>query len=92
MEFYIPQLVSLLCNRKPYSQSLDRFVVDKCSQSMHLALKFYWYLSSVVEDDDPWNKEVAANLKGSIEMAVVNGGSKGEASVDEEAMEKVRLV
>lgn len=40
---------------------------------MHLALKFYWYLMSFVEDEDPFNIDFCRSLKEDCEMALVNG-------------------
>lgn len=32
------------------SQMLEKFVIDKCADSVHLALQVYWFLEAAVED------------------------------------------
>jgi phosphatidylinositol 4-kinase len=79
---YIPQILCILCNRKPFSISLERFVLHRCQRSMHLALKFYWYLVSYVEDDNV-NNTYVKTLKESCEMALVNGHDEASSSTDD---------
>ena len=81
-ELYIPQILALLCHRQPFSLSLERFVLDRCRRSMHLALKFYWYVISYVEDENPVNADFCKALKEACEMALVNGDAGAAASAD----------
>ena len=88
-ETYIPQILSLLCHRKPFSLSLERFVLDRCRRSMHLSLKLYWYLTSYVEDESPFNQEFCKELQQSCEMALVNGAAKGDDDILSESKDKI---
>eukprot|EP01117_Protostelium_nocturnum_P014395 TRINITY_DN5475_c2_g1_i1.p1 TRINITY_DN5475_c2_g1~~TRINITY_DN5475_c2_g1_i1.p1 ORF type:complete len:945 (+),score=308.01 TRINITY_DN5475_c2_g1_i1:168-3002(+) len=44
VEFYLPQLVNLLLNQYNTFQPLKKFILDKCSQSVHFALQTYLFV------------------------------------------------
>ncbi|CBZ49710.1 hypothetical protein NCLIV_001980 [Neospora caninum Liverpool] len=69
--FYLPQLVQLSLVRFKTS-SLHRFLLDKASKSMHLALMASWLYQSMVEDKVAGLEEPAQKMTQEVEMAVVN--------------------
>ncbi|WMV53790.1 hypothetical protein MTR67_047175 [Solanum verrucosum] len=50
IESYLFQ-ISYMMVHKP-SPSLDKFVIDVCSKSLHIALKVHWFLMAELEDTD----------------------------------------
>lgn len=50
IEHYLFQ-ISYMMIHKP-SPSLDKFVIDVCSKSLHIALKVHWFLMAELEDTD----------------------------------------
>lgn len=50
IESYLFQ-ISYMMVHKP-SPSLDKFVIDVCSKSLHIALKVHWFLMAELEDSD----------------------------------------
>ena len=76
VEFYLFQLCNLLV-QKQFSQTdaLERFLLDKCSKSIHFALQVAWILQSTVEDPAIKNqtmKEYCKRLREDVEIACVN--------------------
>ncbi|KEP62639.1 UNVERIFIED_CONTAM: phosphatidylinositol 3- and 4-kinase [Hammondia hammondi] len=74
--FYLPQLVQLSLVRFKTS-SLHRFLLDKASKSMHLALMASWLYQSMVEDKVAGLEEPAQKMTQEVEMAVVNSKPLG---------------
>ncbi|KAK1870235.1 hypothetical protein I4F81_012697 [Pyropia yezoensis] len=50
LEAFLPQLCNLLVYHARDSPALERFVMDKCADSMHFALQVYWFLHAAVDD------------------------------------------
>ncbi|KAG0139431.1 hypothetical protein CROQUDRAFT_111621 [Cronartium quercuum f. sp. fusiforme G11] len=50
IEFYWPQLCHLLISRPTESFALESFLIKKCQDSTHLAMKTLWYLQSSLSD------------------------------------------
>lgn len=50
IEFYWPQLCHLLISRPTESFALESFLIKKCHDSTHLAMKTLWYLQSSLSD------------------------------------------
>eukprot|EP01091_Cochliopodium_minus_P010362 TRINITY_DN2721_c1_g1_i1.p1 TRINITY_DN2721_c1_g1~~TRINITY_DN2721_c1_g1_i1.p1 ORF type:complete len:884 (+),score=279.68 TRINITY_DN2721_c1_g1_i1:127-2778(+) len=72
VEFYLPQLCNLLINCEFQTDSLQRYMLDKCSQSMHLALEISWILQAYIEDNNPETQKRCIKLKEDIEISIVN--------------------
>jgi hypothetical protein len=90
VERYVPQICCLLCHRGgPELSSLQAFVLDRCRSSLHLALKFFWYVQSYVEDEGGLVTSTGSfvrQLRSNCEMALVNGSLENEAG---NALDKV---
>ncbi|CBZ50384.1 predicted CDS Pa_1_14030, related [Neospora caninum Liverpool] len=69
--FYLLQLVQLSLVRFKTS-SLHRFLLDKASKSIHLALMASWLYQSMVEDKVAGLEEPAQKMTQEVEMVVVN--------------------
>lgn len=73
----MPQVCNLLVHHARNSPGLERFVMDKCADSMHMALQVFWFLQAAVEDAARHtNKETEARcrlLRTRCETAAVNG-------------------
>lgn len=85
MEFYLPQLVNLLLHGLESRANLERFLLEKCARSMHLAFHLYWLLTSYMEDE--LHNPYIQSLRAACEMAVVNGSSA--ANSPQEGADKV---
>jgi hypothetical protein len=90
VERYVPQIVCLLCHRGGSRlSSLEKFVLHRCNRSMHVALKFFWYVQSYVEDEGA-NVSTTGSfvrlLRSNCEMALVNGS---DTESHDDAMDKV---
>lgn len=74
IEFYLVQLCNLLLYQNYPSNSLERFLMDKCSQSIHFALKISWIFQAYVEDPStPKDIETRCiRLREDCEIATVN--------------------
>ena len=89
IEFYLVELINLMvanpvcraCNElssllmlvQVGSNSLERFIIDKCSKTMHLALLITWFVGAAAEDcDDLQRREKLWQLRDQCEMATVN--------------------
>lgn len=72
IEFYLPQLCHLLIHMLPEQSSLERFLVDKCLQSSHFALKATWWLRSYLEEADPTLRKRLETLIGDCEYAAIH--------------------
>lgn len=77
LETFMPQVCNLLVFHARDSPGLERFVMDKCADSMHMALQVYFFLQAAVEDAARANnKEAEARvrlLRTRCETAAVNG-------------------
>lgn len=73
----MPQVCNLLVFHARDSPGLERFVMDKCAESMHMALQVFWFLQAAVEDAARANnKDMEARvrlLRTRCETAAVNG-------------------
>lgn len=90
LEGYLPQVCNLLVYHAKDSVALERFVMDKCAQSMHFALQVYWFLQAAVEDAGRNNDRKAEGkcrlLRTRCETAAVNGSfHRGLSSARQEA-------
>lgn len=77
LETFMPQLCNLLVFHARNSPGLERFIMDKCADSIHMALQVFWFLQAAVEDAarKP-DKEAEARcrlLRTRCETAAVNG-------------------
>ncbi|CAN8070414.1 unnamed protein product [Agarophyton chilense] len=77
LETFMPQICNLLVHHARDSPGLERFIMDRCADSMHVALQVFWFLQAAVEDasHDP-NKHVESRcrlLRTRCETAAVNG-------------------
>ena len=84
VERFLPQLMCLLCSRSPRSASLERFILDRCARSMHLALKVCWHLQALAEDGGR-ETAYARSLRAACETALVNGTEESERGEGDEA-------
>jgi len=77
LEAFLPQLCNLLVYHARDSPALERFVMDKCADSMHFALQVYWFLHAAVDDAvRELNRDAEARarlLRTRCETAAVNG-------------------
>lgn len=69
IERYLSQLAQLVVQRQ--SPSLDKALVDLCARSLRIAVKTYWLLLAIAQDQ-PKNKYVE-NLKDRCEQAALEG-------------------
>jgi len=72
VEFYLVQLCHLLLHKKFESDSLERFILDKCAASIHFALQISWILQAFVEDGPPNCVSRIERLREDCEIATVN--------------------
>mmetsp|Transcript_11841 Transcript_11841/g.13026 ORF Transcript_11841/g.13026 Transcript_11841/m.13026 type:complete len:673 (+) Transcript_11841:137-2155(+) len=72
IEFYLPQLCNLLLHKTFQSNSLERFILDRCADSVHFALKVSWLLQAFLDDGDAKTRATCARLKEQVEISVVN--------------------
>eukprot|EP00166_Cyanidium_caldarium_P002558 ctg_2499.g596 len=76
LELYLPQLCNILVFHARDSTALEKFIMDKCAESMHFALEVYWFLQAALEDSR--SKEMLKRcdlLRTRCETAAVNGYS-----------------
>ncbi|CDF38036.1 unnamed protein product [Chondrus crispus] len=77
LEAFMPQVCNLLVYHARDSPGLERFIMDKCADSMHMALQVFWFLQAAVEDAArAGNKTAEARVKllrTRCETAAVNG-------------------
>lgn len=57
LEFFLPQLCNLLLHTT--SLPLERFMLDFCRRSVHVALRVYFFMKSALEDDLPTTRRKA---------------------------------
>lgn len=73
----MPQVCNLLVFHARDSPGLERFVMDKCADSMHIALQVFWFLQAAVEDAAHATDRAAEAhvrlLRTRCETAAVNG-------------------
>jgi phosphatidylinositol 4-kinase len=82
VEFYLPQLVfGLLFFEATDKEALERYILDRCSKSMHFALRTTFLLSSYeIHLQTVPQKELCARLKDSVEIFCVNMGPPGRTT------------
>lgn len=77
LEAFMPQVCNLLVFHARDSPGLERFVMDKCADSMHIALQVFYFLQAAVEDKARLPDRVAEArvrlLRTRCETAAVNG-------------------
>jgi phosphatidylinositol 4-kinase len=74
IELYLPQLGNLLVFHSKETNALEKFVMDRCAESMHFALQVYWFLQAAGEDNR--NRAMLKRcqlLRTRCETAAVNG-------------------
>lgn len=74
IDFFVPQICVLLSLVGDSSEAnrLQAIVLEKCSQSIHCAVKFVWYLNSMVEYCSSAMKDRIMELSRLCEIAMVN--------------------
>jgi len=82
IEFYLPQLTNLLLNRPHETDCLENFILELCSRSVHLAMKFFFIIRAAVEDNIPDTVERARSLHDKILTVVVNSDERGHCTMD----------
>lgn len=77
LEAFMPQVCNLLVQHARDSPALERFVMDKCADSMHIALQVFWFLQAAVEDaarmPDRQAEQRCRLLRTRCETAALNG-------------------
>jgi phosphatidylinositol 4-kinase len=73
IEFYLTQLCYMLVRNHVTSKALERFVIDQCCKSLHMALKVCWQLLSWHDELDVAVTTRARDLYELCETAAVNG-------------------
>lgn len=80
LEAFLPQICNLVVHHARDSIALERFVMDKCAESLHFAVQVYWFLQAAVEDAvRKSNKDAEARcrlLRTRCETAAVNGAQR----------------
>lgn len=80
LETFMPQVCNLLVHHAQQSPALERFVLDKCGDSMHIALQVFWFLQAAVEDAARKTNKASENrvrlLRTRCETAAVNGSKR----------------
>jgi len=73
-DFFLPQLcVMLITWDSKRCSSLERFFLEKCMNSIHFALKSFWYIHACMEyTKDPRQIDRCESLRQDIETVVVN--------------------
>eukprot|EP00002_Diphylleia_rotans_P013021 TRINITY_DN2535_c0_g3_i6.p1 TRINITY_DN2535_c0_g3~~TRINITY_DN2535_c0_g3_i6.p1 ORF type:complete len:733 (-),score=151.53 TRINITY_DN2535_c0_g3_i6:221-2419(-) len=74
VEFYIPQLCNLMIHR-PNLQSLEEFILIRCSLSIHFAIKVYLYLHANSNEFTHLKLNRAMRLLNATETVAINGES-----------------
>jgi len=73
IDFFLPQICSLLMSMEwKDSHSLRLFVLRKCMESLHLALKTYWFLHASSDYCSPEKFKKCQKLWQQVETAAVN--------------------
>jgi len=57
VEFYLPQLCNLLLNQYTTFQPLKKFILDKCRDSVHFALRTYLHVRAAKDSREPPKKK-----------------------------------
>jgi phosphatidylinositol 4-kinase B len=71
--FYIPQLCTMI-TYKPYYESLENYILDRCVDQMKFSLKIYWLINSYTESAEEYKIiKKYDKLVQRIEMTLVNG-------------------
>lgn len=71
--FYIPQLCTLI-TYKPYYESLENYILDRCVDQIKFSLKIYWLINSYSESAEEYKIiKKYDKLVQRIEMTLVNG-------------------
>eukprot|EP01096_Ripella_sp_DP13-Kostka_P006490 TRINITY_DN2324_c0_g1_i2.p1 TRINITY_DN2324_c0_g1~~TRINITY_DN2324_c0_g1_i2.p1 ORF type:complete len:849 (+),score=275.90 TRINITY_DN2324_c0_g1_i2:188-2548(+) len=72
IEFYLVELVSMVIHNHGDSDALERFILEKCSKSIHFALLVSW-LFCASADDSPAAAKKCDQMQRKCEQAVVHG-------------------
>mmetsp|Transcript_25236 Transcript_25236/g.99607 ORF Transcript_25236/g.99607 Transcript_25236/m.99607 type:complete len:451 (-) Transcript_25236:1228-2580(-) len=79
LEKYLPQICHMIVYHLKGNATIERFLMDKCSSSIHFAVQVYWFLEAAVEDSTRKNSKKAIEfrrkLKAQCETSAVNGPS-----------------
>ena len=70
--FYIPQICTMI-TYKPYFESIENYILDRCVERMKFSLKVHWIISSYIHNADPKISKKYDKLLQRIEMTLVNG-------------------
>mmetsp|Transcript_3344 Transcript_3344/g.10191 ORF Transcript_3344/g.10191 Transcript_3344/m.10191 type:complete len:766 (+) Transcript_3344:232-2529(+) len=76
LERYLPQISHMIVHHMKGNPTVERFIMDKCSSSVHFALQMYWFLEAAVEDavaHTSSETDRVRKLKTYCEMSTVNG-------------------
>lgn len=69
--FYIPQLCNLIIS-KPYSESLEEFLLDCCINKIKFSIKVSWLINNYIKKSTSSAKVKYVKLKSKIEMTLIN--------------------
>lgn len=96
LETFMPQVCNLLVHHARQSPALERFVLDKCGDSMHIALQVFWFLQAAVEDASRKPNKATENrvrlLRTRCETATVNGSKRVMLAAAAERISAATLV
>lgn len=96
LETFMPQVCNLLVYHAQQSPALERFVLDKCGDSMHIALQVFWFLQAAVEDASRKTNKATENrvrlLRTRCETAAVNGSKRVMLAAAAERISAATLV
>jgi len=72
-DYFLPQICSMLAIWEPERcPTLEQFFLEKCMNSIHSALKSFWYLHTMSEYASERVRKRCDNLRNDIETVVVN--------------------
>lgn len=70
--FYIPQICTMI-TYKPYFESIENYILDRCVERMKFSLKIHWLISSYIHNAENHISKKYDRLLQRIEMTLVNG-------------------
>merc|ERR1712137_425602 len=72
IEFYLVELCTMLVHSEFGSTALEKFIIDKCKQSVHFSLQINWLMQASMADSEEKRRRAEA-LQDKCEIAAVNG-------------------
>jgi len=91
-DFFLPQICVMLITWEPERcASLERFFLEKCMNSIHFALKSFWYIHASMEYTKSEERiERCESLRQDIETVVVNSKLPPKFYVNDKHVQKQR--